>query len=84
MFKKTQKLVWQVSDVICDMCNQTCLKQHGSNEYGTLEATWGYYSERDGVSEECHLCEACFAKVRKFIEDQGGKVRDNQGGENGI
>jgi len=78
MLKKTQKLVWQVTDVTCDMCGQTCVKEHEQMEYGTLQANWGYYSDRDLVQEECDLCESCFGKVRQFIQDQGGTVRQNE------
>ncbi|RJQ25744.1 hypothetical protein C4577_05100 [Candidatus Parcubacteria bacterium] len=65
---------------ICDMCNNSCAKDpemsEHTHEYGTLTASWGYWSDgKDLDHEECHLCEKCFDKVREFIKSQGGNVR---------
>jgi hypothetical protein len=67
-----------VVDFICDVCRQSCCKHDRdihSAEYGTLRANWGYWSRSDQTTEECHLCEDCFTKVRDFIASLGGAVR---------
>lgn len=44
-----------VTDVVCDVCNQsTTLK------FATLSAPWGYSSTHDGKRYELQLCEKCF------------------------
>lgn len=77
---KQAVLLTEIVGHICDMCTQTCRKNSEEGyEYGTLSAEWGYWSDqRDLTQEECHLCESCFAKVREFIQSQGGKVRQMQ------
>jgi protein-arginine kinase activator protein McsA len=70
--------VEKVVGYLCDVCHQTCHKQRDdlhAAEYGILRAEWGYWSSNDQTTEECHLCEACFAKVKNFILSLGGNVR---------
>lgn len=80
MEHKTDKLVSVTDSITCDVCSVSCKREAqgglGSCEYGTLHATWGYWSERDMMREECHLCETCFGKVRGFIKELGGRVRE--------
>lgn len=68
-----------VDDIICDICGHSCNMSHWENiksfEYATLFANWGYCSNLDNTSCECHMCEDCFDKVCAFIESLGGKVR---------
>jgi hypothetical protein len=67
----------------CDICNKPCFKENGANrldsdEHATLRAEWGYWSDgsKDGTVHECQMCEACYEKVRFFIEHElKGKVR---------
>ncbi|MFW1828157.1 MULTISPECIES: hypothetical protein [unclassified Acinetobacter] len=44
-----------VTDVLCDVCNQSIQLQ-----FGVLSANWGYGSKHDGERYELHLCEKCF------------------------
>jgi hypothetical protein len=75
---RQKRLEEKVVGIICDVCHQKC-RQEGDDvraaEYGILRAEWGYWSSNDQTTEECHLCEACFAKVKNFILSLGGKVR---------
>jgi hypothetical protein len=66
----------------CDICGQNCAKHSSetcsdASEHATLSADWGYWSDnKDLTWHECHMCEACFDKVREFIEhDLRGTVR---------
>ena len=52
---KQLKQVEVVTDVLCDVCNQST-----ELEYGTLSAQWGYGSMHDGERYELQLCEKCF------------------------
>ena len=68
-----------VSDIICDVCKKSTktLKDMGFDgvfEYAELRGAWGYASNMDGETHECHLCETCYGKVKTFIESIGGDV----------
>jgi hypothetical protein len=82
MEMREKRLVDEVVGYVCDICGSPCLKESGSNrlessEHATLRADWGYWSEgKDETAHECHMCESCYDKVRRFIEDElKGKVR---------
>ena len=79
---REKRLADEVLGYTCDICNKPCFKEDGQNcadssEYATLWAEWGYWSDgKDLTLHECHMCEACYEKVRTFIErDLKGKVR---------
>lgn len=65
---------YEITDILCDVCNQSCTKDY-HRELAILNANWGYGSEKDGQGYECHMCEGCYDKVVAFIESIGGKVR---------
>lgn len=73
----------------CDMCGKDCRTFDGmgnaephSDEFGTLEAYWGYHSDnRDGESWTADLCQSCFERVVEFIESCGGKMGGKHGRE---
>jgi|ERR1017187_6826953 hypothetical protein len=83
MEMREKRVVDEVVGYTCDICSQPCFKEDGPNrlesdEHATLRAEWGYWSDgnKDGTSDECHMCEACYEKVRAFIEHElKGKVR---------
>jgi hypothetical protein len=51
--------VWQ--DIICDKCGKSCLDKEGMNfEYATVEAYWGYGSDKDLYHDEAQVCEQCY------------------------
>ena len=52
---KQLKQVEVVTDVVCDVCNQST-----QLEFATLSANWGYGSKHDGERYELQLCEKCF------------------------
>ena len=71
-----------VADYICDVCGESCSRDERIDpphaaEYATLSAEWGFWSKgKDLTWHECHLCEPCFDKVKRFIEeDLKGTVR---------
>ena len=52
--KKLQQ-VKVITDVLCDVCNQSA-----KLEFATFSAHWGYGSTHDGERYELQLCEKCF------------------------
>ena len=44
-----------ITDVVCDVCNQST-----ELEFATLSAHWGYGSTHDGERYELQLCKKCF------------------------
>lgn len=64
--------------IICDMCGKSCLPNPGDPrwgfEYATLEASWGFLSDWDLECHYAHFCIECYKKIKKFIEDNGGKI----------
>lgn len=47
-------------DILCDVCGgDTCVPGYGQ-QFGTLQALWGYGSQHDGERYRVHLCESCF------------------------
>ncbi len=79
---REKRVVNEFVGYTCDICNQPCYKEHGPNradstEHALLRAEWGYWSDdKDLTVHECHMCEACYNKVRTFIEHElKGTVR---------
>ncbi|EKP0278567.1 hypothetical protein JGK46_002435 [Aeromonas bestiarum] len=51
----------QVVDILCDVCGCSTRTSCGTQEYGTLEANWGYSSvHHHGERYQMYLCENCF------------------------
>lgn len=73
-------------NIICDICKKSCKEKDYwcDFEYATLHATWGYDSKKDCEKHICHMCESCYNKVRKFIEDLGGTIQVHEYGIQGI
>lgn len=69
---KEPRLVMEITDIICDVCEKSC------EEYIAIEHTFGWQSAQDGTRIECDICEACFSKVKDFIVNTlKGKMRES-------
>lgn len=82
--KKVQtKKVEILTDVICDSCGQSCKVFDGVIEndtivdngepycefnYMELNATWGYYSNKDNEEWVAKICEKCVDEKLSFIK----------------
>ena len=55
METKQLKQIEVITDVVCDVCNQST-----KLEFGALSAYWGYGSKHDRERYELQLCEKCF------------------------
>lgn len=52
-----------VVDITCDVCLQSTSVEGYGQQFGTLQARWGYGSKHDGERYEVHLCELCFFRT---------------------
>ena len=59
----------QENEIYCNMCGKK-IKQRQDipvEDFVSVKKTWGYFSEKDGVVQECDLCEKCFDEIaRRF------------------
>lgn len=71
--KKAKKSVIVTTDVICDCCGKSCKvyidakEKHFNFQYMTLEATWGYGSDKDTEKWSAQVCEKCVDKKFKGV-----------------
>lgn len=81
----TKNEVEVVSDVRCDVCEESCQTEGTVTniEFGILSAQWGYGSEHDGENYEVHLCEICFFQALANLKEQrrGALMFSDQGYE---
>lgn len=56
--------------IFCDICGKDCRKNREDydGEYAVLQATWGYFSGKDGDQYNVDLCENCFDKTIDFLK----------------
>ena len=59
-----------VTDVRCDICDESTRLANGILQYGTLEAHWGYGAAHDGERYEVHLCERCFFTTLAYLKQE--------------
>lgn len=70
IFKK--KLIKSVSDVLCDICGNSCtiVQDNAGPDFATLEACWGYGSKYDGQKFDIDICESCFTDTIQYLKEQ--------------
>lgn len=49
-------------DVVCNRCGESCKSGYGF-VHAAVQVTWGYASNKDGVSQAWDLCEKCHDEV---------------------
>lgn len=59
-----------VTDVVCDVCRCSTRLDTGGNQFGTLEAHWGFGNAHDGERYELHLCEECFFQTLAYLKQE--------------
>jgi hypothetical protein len=69
-----QKQIETVTDVICNVCKNSCVDEFGNVEYCSMFASWGFSSNKDCQTHSCDLCESCYDKVAEFIRSLGGEI----------
>lgn len=73
MRKYRKRLKSELSDIVCDICGESCMsdcsmKDPAMAEWALLEASWGYCSRKDGEHYNCEMCEKCFDKISAFVD----------------
>jgi len=73
--KKTMVEKETVEDILCDYCGESCKKNIGTGnlvvfEYGTLQASWGYWSRHDDEDYDLYICEKCFFNMIETIKNK--------------
>ncbi len=69
--KKVQKTIEELDDIKCNKCGKSCLNypdmintvRTADYEFATLQAQWGYWSNKDDEAHESHLCEKCYDEI---------------------
>ena len=47
-----------------------CTDSLGQSENAVLEASWGYYSSKDGTKFDIEICERCFDQILEWIKNK--------------
>lgn len=65
-----KKMVKTVDKIYCDSCGKDCTITCPVDEYeyASIEATWGYFSNQDGLQFDIQICEKCFDEVIDFLK----------------
>ncbi len=51
----------------CAVCDSDTRVLGYGQQFGTLQARWGYGSQHDGERYQVHLCEACFFGALAYL-----------------
>lgn len=66
-----KKVTKKVEDrVYCDICSSSCTSDNFGSEYATLEALWGYGSQKDGEKFDIQICENCFDEILVWMRQK--------------
>lgn len=60
----------QQMDVHCDVCNCSTRIQGFGEQFGVLQALWGYGSQHDGERYRVRICEVCFFQVLTYMRQE--------------
>lgn len=58
------------ADTLCDVCGSHTRVPGYGQQFGTLQALWGYGSKHDGERYRVHLCESCFFQTLAYLQEQ--------------
>ena len=57
-------------DIHCEVCGESTRVPGYGQQYGTLEAHWGYGSNHDGDYYRVRLCEPCFFATLAYLRQE--------------
>ena len=71
-----KKTVKAVDKILCDSCGANCTIDVPVDEYeyAELNATWGYFSNQDGLQYDIQICETCFNEVIGFLKNKRKQI----------
>jgi len=58
------------ADIHCAVCSTDTRVPGYGQQFGTLQALWGYGSKHDGERYRVHLCEPCFFQTLAYLREQ--------------
>lgn len=58
------------SDFHCTVCASNMSVPCYGQQFGTLEALWGYGTQHDGERYRVRLCESCFFQTLAYLREQ--------------
>lgn len=58
------------SDIHCAVCGTDTRVPGYGQQFGTLQALWGYGSKHDGEPYRVHLCEPCFFQTLAYLRQE--------------
>ncbi|NWL79576.1 hypothetical protein DM872_22255 [Pseudomonas taiwanensis] len=74
-------------DVHCDVCGCATRVPGYGQQFGTLQAHWGYGAAHDGGRYKVHLCERCFFlalatlrqehRIQHMFDEEGPGLADD-------
>lgn len=62
--------MYKNSELICNMCGRKLLVEHDipREDYISVSKSWGYFSTKDGITEQFVICEACSDNLKKSFK----------------
>lgn len=56
--------------IYCNCCGKELLQKNGmlTEDVYHIKKDWGYFSEKDGLSQEADICEKCLSKWMSTFE----------------
>jgi len=58
------------ADIHCEVCGSATRVSGYGQQFGTLQALWGYGAQHDGERYRVHLCEPCFFQALAYLRQQ--------------
>lgn len=65
---------FSANKLMCDVCSGPCFHECDkddpdfiSHEFATIEAYWGFYSNKDLFHDRTYVCEKCYDEIMEFI-----------------
>lgn len=58
------------ADIRCAVCRAATRVPGYGQQFGTLQALWGYGSNHDGERYRVHLCESCFFATLAYLRQE--------------
>lgn len=59
-----------VPDIHCEVCGGHTRAAGYGQQFGTLQALWGYGTQHDGDRYRVVLCESCFFQTLAYLREQ--------------
>jgi len=58
------------ANIHCAVCGEATRVPGYGQQFGTLQALWGYGSKHDGERYRVHLCEPCCFQTLAYLREQ--------------